>query len=152
MLFNIFFRKSPLGKELIYVNFQSTSLVFYHIIHPGLCKTGLIGFIVAVFSNINHYIWWNVSPVTDDVNDDIGLELLPPVGCELVNVSYGFSIIAVNVEDGTVISLPNICCIRCRTRETRIGCKSNLIVHNNVDSPSSAITPVVEKDLRAIVG
>lgn len=76
--------------------------------------------------------------VTDDINDDIRLELLTPVRGELMDEGDCFGIIAVDVEDRTVVCFTDIGCIRGRSSESRIRSESNLIIHDDMDcSPTT---------------
>jgi len=79
-------------------------------------------------------------PITDNVNDDISLELLSPIRSELMNKSNSFSIIAVDMEHRTIISLSNICSIWRRASESRIRSKPNLIVHHNMNCAATTIS------------
>lgn len=100
MFLDVFLGECSLTEEFINVNLQSGFLGFNHVVHPRLSETWLIGFIVTLFS------------ITDDIDDDIGLELLSPVCSELMNKGNSFGIITVDMEYGTIISFADICCIR----------------------------------------
>ena len=64
-----------------------------HLIHLGLGEHRLIAFIVPIAS------------VAHDVDDDVALPGLPPVGSQLTDAHHGLDIISIHVEDRGVEGL-----------------------------------------------
>ena len=127
VFFNILFGECSFFEKLIDVHFQCSFLVLDDFVHPRLRETWLIRLVVSLLS------------IADDINDDIGLELLSPISSELMDESDSFSIIAVDVEDGTVVSLANVGSIWRGSGETRVRGETDLIVDENMDSSSPTI-------------
>ena len=125
MFFNILFGECSFFEKLIDVHFQCSFLVLDDFVHPRLRETWLIRLVVSLLS------------IADDINDDIGLELLSPISSELMDESDSFSVITIDVEDRTIVSLANVCSIWRGSCETRISSETNLIVDNNMDRSSS---------------
>src|SRR5271156_3294824 len=124
---NIFFSKSTLLEEFLNIDIQRRLLVLDDFIHTGLSETRLIGFIVSLFS------------VAYDINNDISLELLSPIRSKLMDEGDSFSIITIDVENRTIVSLTNVSGIRRRSSEAGIRRESNLIVDDNVDGTSGTV-------------
>jgi hypothetical protein len=116
VLLNILLGECSLFEKLVNVHFQSSLLVFDHFIHPGLRETGLIRLVVSLLS------------ITDNINDDICLELLSPISRELMDKSDSLRIFTIDVEDGTIVSLANVCSIWRGSCETGISRETDLIV------------------------
>ena len=67
-----------------------------HLVHLRLGEHGLIPLIVAM------------AAVADDVNDDVTLPGLPPIGCQLMHSDHCLCVIPVHVEDGRIQGLGNV--------------------------------------------
>src|SRR5579871_4356545 len=131
MFLDVFLGKGSLGKKFVNVDLQSRFLALDNLVHPWLSETRLIRFIVALLS------------ITDDINDDIRLELLSPVCRELMNKRNGFRIITVDMENRTIIGLADISCIRSGSSETRIRSKPNLVVNHNMNRSATILKPMI---------
>ena len=139
MFVNILLCKSSLFKKLIDIDFECGLLVLDDFVHPGLSETRLIRLVVSLL------------PITDNINDNVCLELLSPVSSKLMDESDSFSVVSVDVEDGTIVGLANVCSIWCGSCETRVSSETDLIVDNDVDRSTPAITFISGKELRAVV-
>ena len=104
-----------------------------------MSETWLIRLVVSLLS------------ITDNINDDICLELLSPISGELMDESDSFSIITVDVEDGTVVSLANVGSIWRGSCETRVSGETDLIVDENMDCSSPRIRLIFSGNIRAVM-
>lgn len=106
---------------------EDGGLLLDGLVHPGLSERGLIRLVVTVF------------PVADDVDNDVLLELGPPVGGELTDEVDGLDVVSVDVEDGSVDGFGDVGAVRSGSRESRVGGESNLVVDDDVDGSSGSV-------------
>ena len=92
----------------------------------GLCKSGIVGFIVTV------------SAITPQIDNHIVFHRLAISHSHACRVYHSFGIIGIDVENGHLNNLRHICWIRCKTRLPGQCGKTNLIIHNNVNR-----TPII---------
>ena len=97
-------------------------MVLDRLVHEWLGEHWLVDLVVAVPS------------VADDVDDDIALPLLAPLGGDLHDLANGLDVVTVDVKDRSVKRLGDIRAVRGGAAELGIGREGNLVVHNNVDA------------------
>ena len=127
MLLGFLLRERLLVDELFVVDGESSLLVFDDIVHLRLSEHGLISLVVSV------------TTVTDQIDDDVLLELGPPIGSELTNESDGFGIVSIDVENGSVDSFGDIGRVRSGSTLSGVGSETDLVVENEVNCSSSSV-------------
>eukprot|EP00955_Chlamydomonas_euryale_P012615 136044-Chlamydomonas_euryale.AAC.2 len=83
-------------QQLLGVDFVWVRVVLDLLVHDRLREHGLVDLVVAVLA------------VADNVDDDVLLEALPPLGRQLVNAHDRLDVVAVDVEDGAVERLCDV--------------------------------------------
>jgi len=92
--------KCPLARELVDILLKRRGLRRHLLVHQWLGEARLIKLIVAVFA------------VTDQVDDNVRLELGSPVGGESAGKHNRLDVICVDVQDRRVDKLGQIGCVR----------------------------------------
>ena len=98
------------------------------LVHQRLGKRRLVAFIVAI------------APIAEHVDDNGLVEALTEFDCNLRRKDHRFRIVAVDVEDRRLDHLRHIGWIGRRPRIARIGRKADLIVDDEVDRSTSAMS------------
>lgn len=88
--------------------------------------------------------------VADNVNEDIFFKLLSVLNCDLHAMVQKIWLVCVNVNDWSTNDFGNLGAVVGRSGLPRVGCKPNLVVHNNVDNSSRRIINQVLKLQRFI--
>lgn len=127
MLLSLLLSESLLVDELFVVHGESSLLVLDNIVHLGLSEHGLISLVVSV------------TTVTDQIDNDILLELGPPIGSELTDESDGLGIVSIDVENGSVDSFGDIGRVRSGSTLSRVGSETDLVVENEMNRSSSSV-------------
>ena len=70
-----------------------------YLVHEGLREAGLIDLVVAI------------APVADNVDDDVAVPALAPLGRQLVRARHRLHVIAVHVQNGRIQRLGHICAV-----------------------------------------
>jgi hypothetical protein len=81
-----------------------------------------------------------VTPICDEVDDHVFVELLAVVVGQLGHTHTRFSIVTVDVEDRSLHGLGDVAAVRRRTRELRRGGEADLVVDDEVDGSTHAVT------------
>jgi hypothetical protein len=127
VLLDVLLGKGALLDEPVNVLGEDGRLGGDGLVHPRLGERRLIGLVVTVLS------------VADDVDDDVLLELGPPVGGELADKVDGLDVVSVDVEDGGVDRLGDVGAVGRRTGESGVCRETNLVVDDDVDGSSGSV-------------
>jgi hypothetical protein len=119
--------KALLLDQLLAVDIERSRLFLDGLVHPGLGERRLVGLVVTV------------SSVTDDIDDNVLLELGPEIGSHGTDKVDGLDVVSVDVEDGRVDGLCDIRTVRRRSRESRVGSETDLVVDDQVERTTDSI-------------
>ena len=98
------------------------------LVHQRLRERWLVALVVAE------------AAITEHVDDDRLLELLPELGCDLGDVDDRFRVVAVDVEDRRFDHQSDVGAVRRRARVARVGGEADLVVDHEVDRTARAVT------------
>lgn len=127
VLLDVLLGERALRNQLLDILVELALLLRDALVHQRLSEGGLVGLVVALL------------PVADDVDDNVALERGAPVGGNLADVVDGLDVVRIDVEDRRIDGLCDIGAVRGRTSETRVGCETNLVVHDDVDGSSGRV-------------
>ena len=113
--------------ELGAVLSQYARMLLNNLIHERLRKHGFIDFVVSILA------------IADDVDHRISFPLHSPLGSEFHDPSDGLDVVAVYVEYRHFHALGHIRTVRTRARILGISRKSDLIIDDDVQSPSDTV-------------
>jgi hypothetical protein len=82
--------------------------------------------------------------VTDQVDNDVALELLTELSCKLESTLNILHTISIHVEDGSINCLGDISGVNTGAALAWVSSETNLVVHNDVDCTTD---PIVGKRL-----
>ena len=102
-----------------------------HVVHRRLRHRGVVALVVTA------------TAVADHVDDDVLVELLTEVHCQLCDPGTGLGIVAVDVEDRRGDHLRHIGAVLGRTRELRRGGEADLVVDDDVHGAAGAVAPQI---------
>ena len=80
-----------------------------------------------------------VPPVANEVDDDVLLELGPPLRSELAHEDNSLWIIAVHVEDGRLNGHGHVSAVWGGAGKAGVGGEANLVVDNEVDHSTGGV-------------
>jgi len=133
VLVDIILSEASLFNKLLGVNLKNIALVGNLLVHQGLGERRLVSLVVTVLS------------VADNINDDVTLEGRSPFSSKVEDEVHGLHIVRVNMEDGGINRLGDIGGVGGRSRESGVGGETNLVVDNNVNGTTSAISREVQE-------
>ena len=85
-----------------------------HLVHEGLREAGLVDLVVPVLA------------VADEVDDDVAVPALAPLGRQLVCARHRLHVVAVHVQDGRVQRLGYVRAVRRRAALARVRREGHL--------------------------
>lgn len=102
-------------------------MVFNLFIHDRLCEVRLVLLVVAI------------SPVSDDIDEDVFLEFLSILNCDLHAFVQNIGLITIYVNYWSIDCLSHLSAVVGRSALLGICCKPDLVVQNYVNNASGAI-------------
>jgi len=128
VLVNVLLGEAALSNQLLDVLVDLVLLLGNALVHQWLGERRLVGLVVTLLT------------VADNVDNDIALELGTPVSSDLANVVDGLDVVTVDMEHGGVDRLGDVRAVRCGTSETGVGCETDLVVHDDVNSTTGRVS------------
>ena len=125
--FRLFDAEVPTVQQLLGVELANAAVLSDPGIHQRLREGRLIGFVVTV------------TPVADEINDDVTLELAAVIVRELHDPDAGFGIVPVHVEDRALDHLRDVGRVGARPARGRGRREADVVVDNDVDGPTGAV-------------
>ena len=77
--------------------------------------------------------------ITDQIDNDVRLPLLAPLGREFKHPNDGEWVVSIHVKDRDVEHLPHVGTIERRSRVFWVRRETNLVIHDDVDRASGGI-------------
>lgn len=77
--------------------------------------------------------------VADEINDDIMVELLSVIGCDLEDLRDIVTAITVDVENRSIDRLGKICAVLSTSSLLGSSGKTNLVINNHMDGAANTI-------------
>ncbi len=114
--------------ERLCVQGANRALGFNEVVHQRLGHRRVVALIVSA------------ATVADEVDDDVVLEFLAVSNCELRHAHDGLGVIAIDVEDRCLNGLGNVGRVERRARVARQRRESDLVVGDDVDGSTGAVT------------
>ncbi len=102
-------------------------MIFNLIVHDRLCEIWLILLVVAI------------SPKSDNVDEDILLEFLSILNCDLHAFVQNIRLITIYVNNWSIDCLCYLCAVVGRSALLGVCSKTDLVVQNYVNNASGAI-------------
>mmetsp|Transcript_12389 Transcript_12389/g.38236 ORF Transcript_12389/g.38236 Transcript_12389/m.38236 type:complete len:233 (-) Transcript_12389:925-1623(-) len=81
----------------------------------------------------------SMAAVAYQVKHDICLKLGTVVGGQLAGCHHRLGVVRVDMKDGRINSLGDVCAVRARAAEFGVGCEGHLVVDHHMDCPASSI-------------
>ena len=113
--------------ERVSVLVEDVLVLLDRLVHSWLGKHRLVDFVVTV------------SSVTDQIDDDVGVEGLSEFGGDLGDVDNSIWIVGVDVEDGGVDDSANVGTVRRGSRVSRISSETDLVVADKMDGATDGV-------------
>ena len=77
--------------------------------------------------------------VADEINDDIMVELLPVIGCDLEDLCDIITAITIDVENRGIDRLGKVCAILSTSSFLGSSGKTNLVIDNHMDGAADTV-------------
>lgn len=122
-----FFGQYSFVNKLLFIKLANWSHFSNLFIHQGLCERWLIKFVVTIFS------------ITDQINNDIMIELLAILSCGGKNVMHIFKTLSINMEDRSINRFSQIRSIVSRSSFAWNCCETDLIINNNMNCSTDRV-------------
>ena len=126
-LLNVSIVDDALFLEGVAVLVEDVLVLLDGLVHSWLGEHGLVDLVVTV------------SSVTDQINDNVGIEGLSEFSGDLGDVDNGIGIVGVDVEDRGIDDSANVGTVRRGSRVSRISGETDLVVAHEMDGPTDGI-------------
>jgi hypothetical protein len=122
-----------LSDELVGVDVEDRLGLTDALVHQRLSEHRLVDFVVTV------------ATVADDIDDDVLVEGGAPFSSHAANVHDRLGVVRVDVENRSVDDTGDVGTVSGRTRVTRIGGETNLVVDDDVDGSVGGVVGQVRQ-------
>ena len=127
-LFSFFERDVTAPNQCFDIQLTNTALFSNGLIHEWLRIARVITFVVTMTAIAHH------------IDDNVFVESLTVFPCESSDANASFGVVAIDVEDRCLNCLGDVAAIQRRTSELRRGRETNLVIDNEVNGSTNAIS------------